>query len=329
MEREIEGGLDRSAAIAYEARPRDLRDEKAERHIHKKARIGRTPTGRQSVHSEGSMEPVWGKISHPGWSSPSSPDLPNLHFEPVILELSHLIEAKAVSLAPADPLYEAGEGVEQPVPDPVAVALLQRPASMGLRDYMAHLAELGMIEPITQSHGFLDLYERARFSGEELDETDFRALMNAFAEILRNLQPLATDIIDDLRATAEDEPRCSEKGDAEGDRESIQTSDTVQRTPQVGTCSSTSSSSLMSRNGSHDSVYTAPSRPGAGRNTSGTSRFTKTSDRQPSLSARGRMRSSTSSSGYSARSKAGSVIRLAEASGPLDLPYTFTTSSEE
>lgn len=357
--RMISQGLARSATIAYESHPRDLRDEKAARGVRKKSRLGRTAEGRQSQDTVATLEPAWGVISHPGWSSPSSPDLPNLEYEPVILELSHLIEAKAVSLAPSDPLSsydphpilnaDGEEEAEPPIPDPVAVELLQRPASMGLRDYLSHLAAVGVLDLEPLASDFLTQYEYARYSGQALDEAQFRTLMGVFAEILRGMKALDVAIVDEARAEMEIAVASSEVGDGDDDdgpggyrdAESINTTETVRRTPQPDTYSSSSTSSSSSssssstgtRSASHATVHTAPSRPAAAtRNPSSRSHRSTihhSVDRQPSLSSLRRMRTdNTSSSGYSA---AGSVIRLKEARGrPLDLPYAiFTRDGEE
>ena len=344
MGREIRKGLARSAKIAYESRPRDLRDEKATRGLTKKSRLGRTAQGRQTLDTASSAEPAWGVISHPGWSSPCSPDLPNLQYEPVILELSHLVEAKAVSLAPSDPLssYEPDslrdrDEAEAPIPDPVAVVILQRPASVGLRDYLAQLAAVGMLElgPLTED--FLVRYEYARYSGEDLEEGEFRALMGVFAEILRGMRPLDVGIVDEMRAEMEEAGDSeSGTGDEAGlrDAESVHTTETVQRTPQpevYSASSSSSSASIGSASGSQGTIHTAPSRPAATRNPSSRS-YRSARDRavhQASLSSLRRARTDTSSSGYSARSGAGSVIRLKEARGPLDLPYAIVTGDGE
>ena len=339
MGREVQSGLERSAVIAYETHPRDLSNEKAGKGIGKRTRLGRSATGRQSQDSAQSFEPAWGVISHPGWSSPSSPDLPNLHYEPVILELSNLIEAKAVSLAPPDPAYDPETNFEEgeaPIPDPLAVDIIQRPVTMGLRDYISHLSTLGMIAPISLGTDFLSLYERARFSSQELNEADFRTLMAIFAEILRNMKPLDTAIVDELHAEFEDVISISATSGGSSGKVSFATNDTVQRTPQPDTYYSASSSASTSSKGSQGTTHTAPSRPGATRNISNLSnmsRATRASQRRgvqtPSMASIRRMRSGTESSGYSARSRAGSVIRLAEARGPLDLPYTIHTSSTE
>ena len=317
------------------------------------ARLGKRAEPRQSLDSVASLEPAWGIIAHPGWSSPCSPDLPNLQYEPVIVELSHLIEAKAVSLAPPDPLSpspgldgnldqaveaEAEAEAEAPIPDPVAVELLQRPASMGLRDYLSHLAAVGMLDLDPLVSDFSTRYEYARYSGQDLDEGEFRTLMGVFAEILRRMRPLDVSIVDEMRADDMDphqalsssESDDDDHRDEAGDAESVHTTETVQRTPRPDEpYSSSSSSSLASANPSSPSpsqgtLHTAPSRPPATRNPSSMSR--RSAMNQRSLSSLRRTRTGTSSSGYSARSTgAGSVIRLKEAKGPLDLPYAILT----
>lgn len=344
MGRGIRNGLAESSSISYESRPRDPRDEKAARGVRKRARVGRRAEGRQSPEAASGFGPAWGVISHPGWSPPGSADLPNVHYEPVVLELSYLIEAKAVSLAPSDPpsplepeLSLGPEEAEAPMPDPVAVELLQRPASMGLRDYLSHLATLGMLDLEPLASDFLARYEGARYSGEELDEWAFRALMGVFAEILRGMRPLDVGIVDEVRAEILEEGMGSESENGDGvgygDAESVNTTETVQRTPQPETYSASSSSSSSSSSsigpggGSQGTIHTAPSRPAATRNPSSRSRRSarNRSVNQPSLNSLRRLRTDTSSSGYSARSTAGSVIRLKEARGPLDLPYAIIT----
>ena len=313
--------------IAYESRPRDLRDEKAGRGIERRSRLGMPSTGRQSQDSVQSFEPVWGPISHPGWSSPSSPDLPNLHYGTVILELSNLIEAKAVSLAPIDPSHDAStapESDEPPPLDPLTVSLLERPATMGLRDYVTHLTTLEMISPATLGTTFLSLYETARFSEIPLTEPEFRNLMAVFAEVLRSMKAIDPATIDSLHAEVED--AISSSSSSISSKGSLATDETVQHTPQPDTWHSASSSaSTSSGESTHNTVHTARSRPGVSRNISSISRLTGGSRRRsvktPSLSSLKRMRTGTDSTG------AGSVIRLAEAAGPLDLPYTIHTGN--
>lgn len=325
MGREVQAGLKRSALIAYESHPRDLRDDKAGRGIEKQSRLGRSSTGRQSQDSAQSFEPVWGPISHPGWSSPASTDLPNLHYETVILELCNLIEAKAVSLAPIDPSYDpliAPASDEPPPLDPLAISLLERPATMGLRDYITHLTTLEMISPASVGTTFLTLYETARFSETPLTETEFRNLMAVFAEVLRNMKPVDPATIESLHAEFEDE--MSSSSSSISSKASLATNETVQRTPQPDTWHSASSSASTSSSGNtHNTTHTAPSRPVASRNISSISRSTRASRQRgiktPSLGSLRRVRTGTDSTG------AGSVIRLAEAAGPLDLPYTIDT----
>ena len=329
--REVQAGLRRSAMIAYESHPRDLRDGKVGRGIERRSRLGMSSTGRQSQDSVQSFEPVWGPISHPGWSSPSSPDLPNLYYETVILELSNLIEAKAVSLAPIDPSHNAStapESDEPPPLDPLAISLLERPATMGLRDYITHLTTLEMISPASFGTTFLALYEAARFSEVPLTEPEFRNLMAAFTEVLRNMKPIDPATVDSLQAELEDGLSSSSSSIAsKASLASLATNDTVQHTPQPDTWHSASSSASTSSSGStHNTIHTAPSRPGASRNISSLSRLTRRSQRRgvktPSLGSLRRVRTGTDSTG------AGSVIRLAEAAGPLDLPYTINTGGD-
>ena len=326
--REVQAGLKRSAMIAYEAHPRDLRDEKAGRGVERRSRLGRSSTGRQSQDSRQSFEPVWGPISHPGWSSPSSSDLPNLHYETVILELSNLIEAKAVSLAPQDPSHDpstAPDSDEPPPIDTLAISLLERPATMGLRDYITHLTTLDMISPAPLGTTFLNLYEAARFSDIPLTETEFRNLMAVFAEVLRNMKPIDPTTIDSLHAEFEDE--MSSSSSSIFSKASLATNETVQRTPQPDTWHSASSSASTSRSeGTYETINTNPSRPVTRRNISSLSRITRGSRQRgvktPSLGSLRRVRTGTDSTG------AGSVIRLAEAAGPLDLPYTIHTGDD-
>jgi len=345
----VREGLERSAIISFEGRPRDVNGE-AEKHVpntkKKRRRIGRL---REEAPIAGDGEPVWGIISHPGWSSPSSADLPNLHFDPVILELSHLIEAKAVSLAPVDPLWSAqsegnleGEDPEPPMPDILVVELLQRPATTGLRDYLAHLTALGMLPQSDTTTIFASLYEYARFSDTTLPETQFRELMSLFATILGELQPVPTDIVNDLHTAAE-MVRGSERSDSNADVQSLATIGTVQHTPlpnpetdaepdaDNASQLSPTSSSLSGR--SVRTVHTAPSRPSrqhAARSTSYTSQQSASSVRRTyeAISSPLSKARSHNSSAHSLGSDVGSVIRLAERAEELALPFTIVPARE-
>lgn len=336
MRRLVAEHLKLSTVIAYEAHPRNLKDDQTAA----TEGIG-SPSVTAPVQESATQHavPVWGTISHPGWSSPSSPDLPNLHYDPVILELPHLIEAKAVSLAPPDLLStppspnNETDPSDPPLPDAFALELLQRPATMGLRDYVSHLTSLDMIHPPTLCVSFLALYEKARFSDRPLDEAEFRALMHVFAEILRGMTVLSLDIVAERRAEEEVE----EDNDAD-DTDSLRTSATVEYTPRPDVYASDSASSSIGS--SRRSSSPRPSRRhGAtsspayrrtyyGRNdeVSSSSPLGGSSRRRPAGAfhspSMGSMRSHTSS-----QRSGGSVIHLSEARGPLDLPYTIVTNS--
>lgn len=341
MRRLIAEGLKESAIIAYRARPRDLSDEQRPEESAHEAEDNPPATNPASV---------WGVISHPGWSSPSSPDLPNLHYDPVIHELAHLIEAKAVSLAPEESIPLLPTDSESPPPrDPFAVELLQRPATMGLRDYIWHLTSLGMIHPSSLGDDFLSIYEKARFSNRPLDEIEFRALMHIFAAILRGMTELNPDTIpDELRGEEQETPTPTSDlpspsppplSHDTNNRSSLESSATVEYHPQPPPHHI--SSSFMGQNTSptrsrtpspsKTSARTVASRPGpnpadrrSSRQSSTRSQIDDVLHNQPSLTySRRGGRSHTSSSSIRSHESSGSVIRLAEAAGPLDLPYVL------
>ncbi|KAI9877167.1 MAG: hypothetical protein M1830_004649 [Pleopsidium flavum] len=335
VRRIIVEGLARSAMIAYDARPRNTREEKATQ----------TPDG-TALNSEGRIpkseghhprhdgapshplprQPSWGPISHPGWSSPSSHDLPNLHYESVILELPHLIEAKAVSLAPPDPEFvpKTTSNDAQPaaiVPDARVVEFLQRPATMGLRDYISYLTPLNLINPPNLGAEFLALYEQARFSGYALTEGEFRTLMGTFAEILRGMKELDRAVLAELQAEdediADDPDQASSLSSATDEEDEVNGAGANNRHPTA---------TARSHSGSEGTIRTALSRlPTRRREASSRSTPIATVPRTPSSTSLTRIRTAASSTA-STRSGA-SVIRLAEARGPLDLPYTITTTS--
>ena len=346
MGRLVRDGLDRSTIINHEGKPRDLRGEGNTRLIpSKRKKRGKVGVTQRSDSIGSDEEPIWGIINHPGWASPESSDLPGLHFEPVIAELGHLIEAKAVSLAPLDSFWQAREREseeegEQEVPpsDALVVELLQRPVGMGLRSYISHLTTLGMIKQAHLGSDFVCLYERARFSDEELKEEEFRTLMAVFAETLRNMQPLDSSVVKDLHMADELEYTESEADSAnhdhEDDAQSLATNATTKHTPQPQVYSS--ASSVASNSDIHGTVHTAPSRPRASRdvsNVSKASKYTSQSllddERKVSLASLRKPGSQASLGARSFASSAGSVIRLAEARTPLDLPYTFDNLSQD
>jgi hypothetical protein len=200
----IVANLSRSAAIAFSSRPRLVEpemisamenpvEEKEEekddfrRKSMQLLRLKKTATMEEEMGIKlPPLKPVWGEIEHLGWASPESPDLPNLQYSSVILELPNLIEAKALTLAPPDPTSQT----EPPMLDAEAVGLLQRPLNIGLRGYLLHLADLGVLEASALITDFIVMYEDARFSTRMISNARFRELMHNFAEILRSMQPL-------------------------------------------------------------------------------------------------------------------------------------------
>ncbi|KAL1836638.1 hypothetical protein VTJ49DRAFT_4825 [Mycothermus thermophilus] len=228
VRRMIVDSLSRSAAIAYEARPRNplvvLVPETAtpttaappgtsagaKRHASSQSGTyapptpatsknrGTTPASTSNSNSGIKAmsltqdRPFWANIEHPGWAPPTAHDLPNLQYDTVIAELPNLIEAKALTLAPPDPHAPQQRGQPPPI-DPQAVALLTRPDCAGLREYLALLTDLGVLAPPLQeiTADFLARYEAARFSGRPLTAAQFRELMALFSELLRGMQPLS------------------------------------------------------------------------------------------------------------------------------------------
>ena len=331
--RMIVESLRRSASIAYEAHPRDLKEDKSS-----------GGAGHGGAHSESAntqqqpTTPIWGSISHSGWSSPSSLDLPSLQYEPVVLELPHLIEAKAVSLAPTVPIYPSeGESPDlgiaaSPLPDALIVELLQRPATMGLRDYITHLTALSVLNPLEIGTQFLFRYEKARFGPHPISESEFRALMTVFAELLRGMKEVDPSFVAGLHAE-EDYSTSTETS-------SIRSTDTVSHTPfhtpmpysdsfdRTAPRRKPSNGSLADSEGT---IRTAPLRQRArrrdGSQGTGSARSRRAEIKEmASMSSLRQVR--TNASVGSQRSD-GSVIRLAEARTPLDLPYTFTSSGDE
>ncbi|PYH93019.1 hypothetical protein BO71DRAFT_382436 [Aspergillus ellipticus CBS 707.79] len=222
VRRLVKEGLAHSAIIAYQARPRDI------------AADGDNFSDYESLLVD-HENPPWGEVEHPGWSSPSCPDLPDLPYRTVIQELPHLIEAKAVSLAPPDPIFTATHralrapfpDVEESVPDTRVVGALRRPISMGLREYLQHLTELSVVNPPEIGAEFVALYERARFSSRELHEEEFRTLMHVFAELLRGMKVLDPRVLDEVRggSSRADSESLIGPSDEEGETDTVDSFD--------------------------------------------------------------------------------------------------------
>jgi hypothetical protein len=196
--------LKRSAIIAWEGRPRDLYGE-----ILRAEQEGFLPTEEEAreKYTCGTEvlvdpdNPPWGDVQHPGWSSPSHRSdntNPDVQFADVIAELPHLVEAKAVSLAPPDPLLTPVEG-GQAMPDPIVVELLQRPGNMAMREYLTQLSYLGLIQPASVGQKFLSQYEHARFSNTPITTGEFNSLMVSFANLLAGMTALDRRIVDEIR----------------------------------------------------------------------------------------------------------------------------------
>lgn len=203
VRRLIVDSLARSVVIAYQARPRPKSPEIESLSIDD--RISALIRADEERYHDG--EPTWGTVSHPGWSSPSSPDLPGLQYETVIKELTDLIEAKAVSLAPVDP-HSIPDVDSTLMPDESIIEILQRPVEMGMRQYFGQLKAMGVVQDSLLSRQFLALYEQARFGPQPLTEQEFRALMSMFAEVLRTMASLneAEDTLDRPRTPSNTAP---------------------------------------------------------------------------------------------------------------------------
>ena len=339
VRRLIVKNLKQSALIAWDSRPRDVRSELSSQEVagdscpstaERPASVFRNRHVAQFSHiiPVATSAAAWGPIEHPGWSSPSSDDIPNLHFSTVVRELPHLIEAKAVTLAPPDPRYEAASPHDASAgnpPDARVVVLLQRPATMGLRAYLVHLSSMGLINPPMLAADFIAQYEYARFSTSELMETEFRKLMSTFAAILSAMQELDPTIVAELQqqsVTGDDaslsESSTSSFGGISGPR---------YRTPMLRSEAHSrkagSRTNSRVRSESTGTVRTAPSR--AQRQSSGARSAARTlstaslgSVRRPMYGA-DLLPSSSSSSLRSAQS----VIRLNLDAGPSELPYRF------
>ncbi|KAK4545878.1 hypothetical protein LTR36_002442, partial [Oleoguttula mirabilis] len=198
--------LERSAIVAWESKPRDLEGE-----ILEAEKEGLLPPDTRSVdHNDYNVgriiavdptSPPWGRVGHPGWTSPSHRDdnkTPNVECANVIAELPNLIEARAVSLAPTDPTLTPMAG--QAVADPLVVDLLRRPETMGMRDYLTQLSYLGLVNPSTMGQEFLRQYEKARFCGRPITEADFGTLMATFSELLAGMTDVSPEIVEQIRA---------------------------------------------------------------------------------------------------------------------------------
>ncbi|GAB7347518.1 hypothetical protein MBLNU459_g4417t1 [Dothideomycetes sp. NU459] len=216
----IKACLGRSAAIAWESRPRDLQRELA--HIESDQSAQEEKPARVHVGAIVKVDPEsppWGHVAHPGWSSPSQADTlvaPHIQFRTVIQELPNLVEAKAVSLAPPDPAFTPLNPGDPALADARVVDLLQRRPNDDLRNYLTHLSSLGVVDPPYAGEEFLSRYDHARFCTLPISETEFETLMACFARLLDAMQHLPPDTITMARDNAAD--------NSESDRRSLASS---------------------------------------------------------------------------------------------------------
>ncbi|ROT43591.1 hypothetical protein SODALDRAFT_327796 [Sodiomyces alkalinus F11] len=390
----ITSGLDRSAAITFEARPRVVQcapetrqlevgithstknrtTPSASTHGLQEKRRERTGEKEQGREEDGAVDndyqllklrdrksvemqlggplpprpPVWGQIEHGGWASPESPDLPNLQYIPVVFELPHLLEAKALTHAPPDPTAAGAPSL-----DPDAVALLQRPPNRGLREYLTRLSDLGVLPMDSTTTEFLSLYEHARFSTRALSGAQFRDLMHLFSEVLRNMGPLDPTVFepvydaDDVVYTDSEPDPAADGGDTPTESSTGNDDDTTPPFEAGPAASAQSTPSRAVTRGSRGLRRQTSFPPNAARSSAGGDAISRTSTatgsikrtrRQPTwplqrqqqqqqqqkqpyhASSQASLRTAASSSGASATS----VIRLAGPMDATDLPYVLT-----
>ena len=330
---------ERSAIVAWDSKPRDVRDEiksqdEAKRdHIHEHHLPHPPHLHKHRKRPKVFIPPhtaltAWGEIAHPGWSSPASEDLPNLHYHDVIVELPNLIEAKAVSLAPPDPAFTDGGGTvanddnSTAIPDARMVALLQRPVNMGLRDYLARLSSFGVINPPDLAPAFLAQYEYARFSAAPLTESQFRDLMSSFGSLLSGMTALDLDLIDALLDLGDSSSAASTTTSIRRHYLSLQPP------PMESPVNDGLRPPIHRHQSSTGTVLTAPSRARTSWND-----FDSQSSRRSVESARSFTRtradmSASSSSPSASLRSAQSVIRLTPSPHePGELPYQFNIPS--
>ncbi|KIW58388.1 hypothetical protein PV05_02911 [Exophiala xenobiotica] len=354
VHRLIQDCLERSAVIAYQARPKSKRIEYDNTIV-----LGRMRSlVLASTKESQSHEPPWGKIEHPGWCSPAAADHPGLEYATVIDELIDLVEAKAVSLAPVDPLGESGQD-GSPLPDPRVIDELTRLDTMGMRQYLRRLIEIGVVPDTSLPVAFLTAYERARFSSRPLTDDEFQGLMRMFAELLRNMAPVDVDMLDledsayssserggmnhdQRRPSAHTDPTISSAASTFSENGSVRHHLPPPR--RVSEDSAPSLSSVEVRKYTDEdedddmdarSLRTAPtratsarSRPGLGSMSRIASAVSRQSLQTTNSSGSLRSTSSARSSDLSprrtrTRSSGGSVIRLTRSSDRSELPYTI------
>lgn len=364
----IVASLSRSAAIAWESRPRakptgsavpptattQNSQERAGRkeEVNSKRSLKRVFALKKATTVEEEMgitlppvRPVWGEIEHYGWASPNSSDLPNLQYSTVICELPSLIEAKALTLAPPAPESTAHEVVL----DTRAIALLQRPENLALRQYLAQLAELGVLAASRTTADFLSSYDYARYSTRPISNSRFRELMHLFAEILRSMQPLDPAFLNDYNNANDGGPSESDIDNDAPQRSpstprSQLTQPSVHRQDSHASRATTSTSGSSNSNGSQIHRHRPTIAPrnssqgtwaGTYRTAPTTPKSKKTTGLSPTSSLDsfaqtrapyhiGEQTSSSSASIGSGHSGGSVIIRLAATSDSNALPYVLS-----
>lgn len=337
--RMIHSGLSRSAAIAYESRPREQmmgfgRNLGTSDAGEQRAQPGyrRTKTVAEDLGLPlplPSSRPVWGEIEHYGWASPNSPDLRNLQYSSVLSELPNLIEARALTLAPTQSSDGTVAG-QTPMPDPETTILLQRMPSMTMRDYLDHLSSMDVVPMDETTILFLAQYEHARFSNRPISNDLFRELMHLFAEILRAMQPFDPNVLQSL-----EEGGNFGWGPSESDMDIDNDAPLYTNPPSPQSSISRSTLSSVRRrppmrtpSAQAWSFRTAPNTPGSRRTgilsrKSSENSFAQTR-RQYAVSSQ--PSSSSLGSNATGSSDSGSVIRLATRQDPGALPYVLNLS---
>lgn len=364
----IVASLSRSAAIAWESRPRAKptgsavpptattqdsqegsrrkEEDKRERSLKRVFALKKATTAEDKMGiTLPPVKPVWGEIEHYGWASPNSTDLPNLQYSTVICELPSLIEAKALTLAPPAPESTAHDLVL----DPQAIALLQRPENLALRQYLAQLAELGVLAASRTTADFLSSYDYARYSTRPISNSRFRELMHLFAEILRSMQPLDRAVLNDYIDADNDGPSESDIDNDAPQRSpstprSQLTQPSLHRQDSHASRATMSTSVSSNSNGSQIRRHRPAIAPrnssqgtwtGTYRTAPTTPKSKKTADLSPTSSLDsfaqtrapyhiGEQTSSSSDSIGSGRSGGSVIIRLAETSDSNALPYVLS-----
>ncbi|KAL2891350.1 hypothetical protein HOO65_010708 [Ceratocystis lukuohia] len=206
----INSYLSRSAAISFASRPRTKREAgdstahlpesisasfppKRESVEDRRITMQRTPSDSPFLNNHQaileipfSSAAIWDDIEHPGWSSPNSPEMPDVQYSVVYGEIPDMIEAKAFTLAQTGP----NSGSTPSVLHSGLQEVLARPSNMSLRDYITHLSNYNVITQSATVSSFLTNYERAKYSTRPLPGAQFREMMAQFAQILQSMQPL-------------------------------------------------------------------------------------------------------------------------------------------